>query len=326
MGKLIIFEGLDGSGKGTQAELACQNLHSKGYDPLKISFPDYDSPSSALVKMYLSGEFGQRPDDVNAYAASTFYAVDRFASYKTRWGNVYRQNGLIISDRYTTSNAVHQCSKLPPMHWDGFLEWLFEFEYKKLGLPAPDAVVYLAVDPDVSQRLIAQRYHGDESKKDIQERDTEYLARSRAAAEPRRFRIQKQQPLRAPAIPLKIRIAGAHVFKRNPVDIPQCAAWNNALPAEKAFRRLGRARRLRAFIFGTFCDIHQPLAQIPHSAISLSVSRSAVFLPCSPTSFIGPVQEGHPASQGQRAIKSWTSLKISARMPKTRSLRPIPPA
>ena len=183
MGKLIIFEGLDGSGKGTQAELAYQNLHSKGYDPLKISFPDYDSPSSALVKMYLSGEFGQRPDDVNAYAASTFYAVDRFASYKTRWGNVYRQNGLIISDRYTTSNAVHQCSKLPPMHWDGFLEWLFEFEYKKLGLPAPDAVVYLAVDPDVSQRLIAQRYHGDESKKDIQERDTEYLARSRAAAE-----------------------------------------------------------------------------------------------------------------------------------------------
>ena len=167
MGKLIIFEGLDGSGKGTQTELACQNLHSKGYDPLKISFPDYDSPSSALVKMYLSGEFGQRPDDVNAYAASTFYAVDRFASYKTRWGNVYRQNGLIISDRYTTSNAVHQCSKLPPMHWDGFLEWLFEFEYKKLGLPAPDAVVYLAVDPDVSQRLIAQRYHGDESKKDI---------------------------------------------------------------------------------------------------------------------------------------------------------------
>ena len=183
MGKLIIFEGLDGSGKGTQAELACQNLHSKGYDPLKISFPDYDSPSSALVKMYLSGEFGQRPDDVNAYAASTFYAVDRFASYKTKWGNVYRQNGLIISDRYTTSNAVHQCSKLLPMHWDGFLEWLFEFEYKKLGLPAPDAVVYLAVDPDVSQRLIAQRYHGDESKKDIQERDTEYLARSRAAAE-----------------------------------------------------------------------------------------------------------------------------------------------
>lgn len=183
MGKLIIFEGLDGSGKGTQTELACQSLRQKGYDPLKITFPDYESESSALVKMYLSGQFGQKPDDVNAYAASTFYAVDRYASYKTSWGAAYRSNSLIISDRYTTSNAVHQCSKLPPMHWDGFLEWLFDFEYKKLGLPAPDAVIYLAVDPDVSQRLITERYNGDQSKMDIQEKDTEYLARSRAAAE-----------------------------------------------------------------------------------------------------------------------------------------------
>lgn len=183
MGKLIIFEGLDGSGKGTQTELACQSLRQKGYDPLKITFPDYESESSALVKMYLSGQFGQKPDDVNAYAASTFYAVDRYASYKTNWGAAYRSNSLIISDRYTTSNAVHQCSKLPPMHWDGFLEWLFDFEYKKLGLPAPDAVIYLAVDPDVSQRLIAERYNGDQTKMDIQEKDTEYLARSRAAAE-----------------------------------------------------------------------------------------------------------------------------------------------
>ena len=183
MGKLIIFEGLDGSGKGTQTELACQSLRQKGYDPLKITFPDYESESSALVKMYLSGQFGQKPDDVNAYAASTVYAVDRYASYKTSWGAAYRSNSLIISDRYTTSNAVHQCSKLPPMHWDGFLEWLFDFEYKKLGLPAPDAVIYLAVDPDVSQRLIAERYNGDQTKMDIQEKDTEYLARSRAAAE-----------------------------------------------------------------------------------------------------------------------------------------------
>lgn len=183
MGKLIIFEGLDGSGKGTQTELACQSLRQKGYDPLKITFPDYESESSALVKMYLSGQFGQKPDDVNAYAASTFYAVDRYASYKTNWGAAYRSNSLIISDRYTTSNAVHQCSKLPPMHWDGFLEWLFDFEHKKLGLPAPDAVIYLAVDPDVSQRLIAERYNGDQTKMDIQEKDTEYLARSRAAAE-----------------------------------------------------------------------------------------------------------------------------------------------
>lgn len=183
MGKLIIFEGLDGSGKGTQTDLLCQALRAKGEEPMQITFPDYESDSSALVKMYLSGRFGQKPDDVNAYASSTFYAVDRFASYKTRWGDFYRRGGLIVSDRYTTSNAVHQCSKLPPMHWDGFLEWLFDFEYKKMGIPAPDAVVYLSVEVEVSQRLIAERYHGDTNKMDIQEKDIEYLARSRAAAE-----------------------------------------------------------------------------------------------------------------------------------------------
>ena len=183
MGQLIIFEGLDGSGKGTQTKLTAQRLKEQGRDLRQITFPDYDSESSALVKMYLSGAFGDEPDDVNAYAASSFYAVDRFASYKTDWGEFYREGGLVLSDRYTTSNAVHQCSKLPPMHWDGFLNWLFDFEYKKFGIPAPDAVIYLAVDPEVSQRLITERYHGDESKKDIQEKDTEYLARSRAAAE-----------------------------------------------------------------------------------------------------------------------------------------------
>ena len=183
MGKLIIFEGLDGSGKGTQTNLLCQALRARGADLRQITFPDYESDSSALVRMYLSGRFGQRPDDVNAYAASTFYAVDRFASYKTDWGEFYRTGGLVVSDRYTTSKAVHQCSKLPPMHWDGFLDWLFDFEYKKMGIPAPDAVVYLSVDVEVSQGLLAARYHGDAAKMDIQEKDTEYLARSRAAAE-----------------------------------------------------------------------------------------------------------------------------------------------
>ena len=183
MGKLIIFEGLDGSGKGTQTALTAQKLAARGVDLRQITFPDYASESSALVKMYLAGAFGQKPDDVNAYAASSFYAVDRYASYKTGWGAFYRDGGLVLSDRYTTSNAVHQCSKLPPAQWDGFLNWLFDFEYKKIGIPAPDAVVYLAVDPQVSQRLLAARYHGDDSKKDIQEKDLDYLARSRAAAE-----------------------------------------------------------------------------------------------------------------------------------------------
>ena len=183
MGKLIIFEGLDGSGKGTQTALTAQKLAARGVDLRQITFPDYASESSALVKLYLAGAFGQKPDDVNAYAASSFFAVDRYASYKTGWGAFYRAGGLVLSDRYTTSNAVHQCSKLPPAQWDGFLNWLFDFEYQKIGIPAPDAVVYLAVDPEVSQRLLAARYHGDDSKKDIQEKDLDYLARSRAAAE-----------------------------------------------------------------------------------------------------------------------------------------------
>ena len=183
MGKLIIFEGLDGSGKGTQTALTAQKLAARGVDLRQITFPNYASESSALVKLYLAGAFGQKPDDVNAYAASSFYAVDRYASYKTDWGAFYRAGGLVLSDRYTTSNAVHQCSKLPPAQWDGFLNWLFDFEYHKIGIPAPDAVVYLAVDPEVSQRLLAARYHGDDSKKDIQEKDLDYLARSRAAAE-----------------------------------------------------------------------------------------------------------------------------------------------
>ena len=183
MGKLIIFEGLDGSGKGTQTALTAQKLTERGGCQRQFPSPNYASDSSALVKMYLSGQFGDKPDDVNAYAASSFYAVDRFASYKTDWGEFYRSGGLVLSDRYTTSNAVHQCSKLPPMHWDGFLNWLFDFEYKKIGIPAPDAVIYLAVNPEVSQELLKERYHGDESQKDIQERDHEYIARSRAAAE-----------------------------------------------------------------------------------------------------------------------------------------------
>ena len=139
-GRLLVLEGLDGSGKATQAKLLATHLAGSGRRVMEITFPDYESDSSALVKMYLSGQFGDKPDDVNPYAASSFYAVDRYASYKTKWGSFYEAGGIVIADRYTTSNAVHQCSKLPPDQWDGFLRWAFEYEYKLLGLPAPDAV------------------------------------------------------------------------------------------------------------------------------------------------------------------------------------------
>ena len=140
-GKLIVLEGLDGSGKATQAKLLAAHLKGQGFSVREITFPNYESDSSALVKMYLAGQFGQHPDDVNAYAASSFYAVDRYASYKKDWGSFYENGGIIIADRYTTSNAVHQCSKLPPEQWESFLGWLFDFEFHLLGLPAPDEVI-----------------------------------------------------------------------------------------------------------------------------------------------------------------------------------------
>ena len=182
-GRLIVIEGLDGSGKATQAARLTDALNAQGKGVKQISFPDYASDSSALIKMYLGGKFGSHPDDVNAYAASTFYSVDRYASYKTNWGDFYRRGGIVVSDRYTTSNAVHQCSKLPREQWPAFLEWLFDFEYNKIGIPVPDRVVYLEVDPAVSQGLMTARYKGDESKKDIHEKDLAYLARSHEAAD-----------------------------------------------------------------------------------------------------------------------------------------------
>ena len=183
MGKLIVIEGTDGSGKSTQFRLLTHRLEKDNTPFEKLVFPQYGEPSSALIRMYLGGEFGTHPEDVNAYTASTFFAVDRFASYKKVWGRWYEQGGLVVSDRYTTSNAVHQCSKLPPEQWEEYLHWLFDYEFRLLGLPAPDRVIYLQVDPAVSQKLMTGRYHGDESKKDVHEKDTEYLARSRRAAE-----------------------------------------------------------------------------------------------------------------------------------------------
>ena len=182
-GTLIVLEGLDGSGKATQAQALCQRMEGMGLPVRKLSFPVYESESSALVRMYLQGEFGTDPSAVNAYAASSFYAVDRYASYQKDWADFYAQGGILVADRYTTSNAIHQCSKLEREDWEAFLQWLFHYEYQLLGIPAPDLVLYLEVDPQVSQELIRGRYQGDESKKDIHERDLDYLERSRAAAE-----------------------------------------------------------------------------------------------------------------------------------------------
>ena len=179
MGKLIVIEGTDGSGKSTQFKLLTQRLTREGRDFRQIVFPQYSEPSSALIRMYLGGEFGQRPGDVNAYAASAFYAVDRYASFKKVWGNYYNGGGLVISDRYTTSNAVHQASKEPPENRQRFLKWLYEFEYDHLGLPRPDLTLYLDVPTDFTEKLLRAREEDTHTKADIHEKDTQYLATCR---------------------------------------------------------------------------------------------------------------------------------------------------
>ncbi len=182
MGKLIVIEGLDGCGKSTQLELLPKALKEKNIDCKSVSFPDYSSDSSALVKMYLGGRFGTKPGDVNAYAASVFYSVDRYASYKEVWGEFYESGGTVVSGRYTTSNAIHQTSKLPREQWEDFLNWLYDFEYNKIGIPKPDKVIFLDMPVEVSQKLLSNRYEGDEEKKDIHESDIEYLNNCRKAA------------------------------------------------------------------------------------------------------------------------------------------------
>ena len=179
MGKLIVIEGTDGSGKSTQFKRLTQRLSDEGREFQKLGFPQYAEPTSALIRMYLGGEFGTNPSDVNAYAASAFYAVDRYASYKKVWGEYYENGGLIVSDRYTTSNAVHQASKESGEKQAEFLKWLYEFEYDRLGLPKPDLIIYLDVPTDFTEKMMRHREADTNTKADIHEQDLEYLATCR---------------------------------------------------------------------------------------------------------------------------------------------------
>lgn len=174
-GKLITLEGLDGSGKATQTELLCRELINRRLNLRRVSFPNYDDSSSTLVKMYLKGEFGTNPNDVNPYAASSFFAVDRYASYKKYWGEDYANGVLIVADRYTTSNIVFQLSKIPKKNWNDFINWIEDYEYGKLKLPRPNKTIYLNMPINVSQKLLNVRYHGIENKKDIHESNETFL-------------------------------------------------------------------------------------------------------------------------------------------------------
>ncbi|WP_077533686.1 dTMP kinase [Massiliimalia massiliensis] len=174
-GKLIVLDGLDGSGKSTQAQLLADRLLAEKRKVELLSYPDYSQPSSTLVKMYLNGAFSKSADGVNAYAASSFYAVDRYASYMQFWKEKLENGFIMIASRYVSSNAIHQMVKLPKDEWDTFLDWLEDYEYQKLSLPRPDRVIFLDMSRAVADQLILSRYHGDESKKDIHEQNMSYL-------------------------------------------------------------------------------------------------------------------------------------------------------
>lgn len=179
MGKLIVIEGTDGSGKSTQFRMLSQHLEQDNIAFKHLVFPRYKEESSALIRMYLGGAFGDKPSDVNAYAASAFYAVDRYASYKMDWGKWYEEGGLVLSDRYTTSNAVHQASKETGDARDAYLKWLYEFEYDKLGLPRPDLTIYLDVPTDFTEKMLRSREQATNTQADIHEKDMAYLATCR---------------------------------------------------------------------------------------------------------------------------------------------------
>ena len=180
MGKLIIIEGTDGSGKQTQTELLYKKLKEiKGEEKVKkISFPNYGSRASEPVKMYLAGEFGKRAESVNAYAASVLYSIDRFASFKTEWEEFYNNGGIVISDRYTISNMIHQVPKiLDEKEKEKYLEWLVDLEWGKIGIPKPDIVFFLDIPFEFSQKLMKNRENKitGEKEKDIHEKDKNYL-------------------------------------------------------------------------------------------------------------------------------------------------------
>lgn len=180
-GKLIVLEGIDGSGKSTQFKLLTSRLSDEGIAFRRVVFPRYNETSSALLKAYLNGDFGKNPEDVSAYAASTFFFVDRYASFKTDWGGFYKNGGLIICDRYTTSNAIHQGAKLPLEELPPFLDWLYDFEFKLMELPRPDLVLYMDVDLDTSLSQLKARQDKTGTTGDIHETHTDYLARCLAA-------------------------------------------------------------------------------------------------------------------------------------------------
>lgn len=210
--KIIVLEGLDGSGKSTQFDKLTEYFKARGEKIKAISFPDYEKPSSTAVKMYLDGEIAGSASAVNAYAASSFYAVDRYISFKKYWEKEYNEGTFILAARYVTSNCIYQMTKLSEDKWESYLEWLEDYEYGKLELPKPDKVIFLDMPIEISQKLMSARYDGDESRKDIHEKNIEYLYACRSAA--------------------------LYTAKKQGWHIVECSRDGEALPIEEIFGKL----------------------------------------------------------------------------------------
>ncbi len=182
MGYFIAIDGLDGSGKKTQSDRLTAHLRERGCKVRELDFPVYESDSSYFVKMYLSGERGSDPSDTIAYAESMFFAADRYVSYRRDWkADVLDPDTVIIANRYTTANAIHQLSKLPEEEWDCFIGWLTDFEFSRLGLPCPDLVIFLELPPELSLSMVDSRSNETGRKKDIHELDAQHMKKSHRA-------------------------------------------------------------------------------------------------------------------------------------------------
>lgn len=183
MGRLIVLEGLDGAGKGTQTRLLAERLRNAGRKVRLLDFPMYHTPGAQLAELYLSGGLGGKPEDTGAYAASMFFAADRYVNYRTDWKrDADDPNTLLLANRYTTANAYHQLSKLPTAEWESYLDWLWDFEYNKLGMPAPDRVLFLEIPLVLNAKNVQKRSKQTGVERDIHEKDATYLWRCREAA------------------------------------------------------------------------------------------------------------------------------------------------
>lgn len=178
MGKLFVIDGTDGSGKQTQLEKLKERFDTEGIDYKSVSFPNYESESSALVKIYLNGELAEDPKEISPYIASTFYAADRYITFKKEYEKYYKSGGIILADRYTTSNMVHQAGKIKDdKEREKFLNWLWDFEFNLYGLPVPTEVFFLNMPTKYALELMENRKNKitQEEKKDIHERNPQHM-------------------------------------------------------------------------------------------------------------------------------------------------------